>query len=352
MRTLLDAQLCQKSVADRVGWLAECLGVCNNAHLNGKGGFGRLRCGVKKMSAQDVQHEKQKGQSVPDQNKRQPLVVKTVSDFRAWRAEAEGKVALVPTMGALHEGHVSLIKRGRELGKQLAVWIFVNPLQFGPKEDFGSYPRTFEQDLETCAQAGVDVIFSPSVEEIYPDGKDKSMTVVPNPELGDVLEGTFRPGFFTGVATVVAKFFNIMQPHVAMFGEKDYQQLMVIRRMVQDLNLPIAIEALPIVRAEDGLALSSRNAYLSSEQRKKAPLLYQSLKMVEEKIRSGSTSVEDALAEGRAKISACEDFSLQYLEARDSRTFAPQASAKDALVVLVAAKLSNVRLIDNVVVRA
>jgi len=303
------------------------------------------------MSAQDVQHEKQDGRPVPDRNKRRPLVLKTVSDFRAWRAEAQGRVALVPTMGALHEGHISLIKRGRELGKHLAVWIFVNPLQFGPKEDFGSYPRTFDQDLETCANTGVDVIFYPAVEEIYPDGKEKCMTVAPPPELGDVLEGTFRPGFFTGVATVVAKFFNIMQPHVAMFGEKDYQQLLVIRRMVRDLNLPVSIEAAPIVRTEDGLALSSRNAYLSPEQRKQAPLLYQTLKLVEEKIRSGS-SVEDALAEGRAKISAGEEFSLQYLEARDSCTFAPHASAKDALVVLVAAKLSNVRLIDNIVLRA
>jgi pantoate--beta-alanine ligase len=301
------------------------------------------------MSAHDLQHEKQKGSSA-DRSERLPVLFRRVSDFRAWRAEAEGRVVIVPSMGALHDGHVALIKRGRELGKHLAVWIFVNPLQFGPKEDFGSYPRTFEQDLETCAKGGVDAVFSPNVEEIYPQGKENCTAVVPKPELSDVLEGTFRPGFFTGVATVVAKFFNIMRPDVAMFGEKDYQQLLVVRKMVQDLNLPISIEAVPIVRAEDGLALSSRNAYLTPEQRKKAPLLYKTLKMVLEKIDSGSR-VEDALEEGRAKFSADEDFSLQYLEARDSHTFVPHASAKDALVVLVAAKLANVRLIDNLVMR-
>jgi pantoate--beta-alanine ligase len=303
------------------------------------------------MSVHDVQDEKEQSSSLPDQKERLPLVFKTVSEFRNWRAEVEGTVALVPTMGALHAGHISLIKQGRERGRHLAVWIFVNPLQFGPKEDFGSYPRTFEQDLEVCSKTGVDVIFCPSVEEIYPHGKENCTTVVPTPELGDVLEGKFRPGFFTGVSTVVAKFFNIMQPHVAMFGEKDYQQLLVIRHMVHDLNLAVAIEAAPIVRAEDGLALSSRNAYLSPEQRKVAPLLYRTLKSVEEKIRSGSMSVEQALDEGRAMITACEQFGLQYLEARDSNNFAPHDSAKNELVLLVAAKLANVRLIDNVIVR-
>jgi len=293
---------------------------------------------------------KEQNSDPSDKNPESPLLKHTVSEFRQWRQEVNGPLAIVPTMGALHDGHLSLIKMGRQLGHKLAVWIFVNPLQFGPREDFGSYPRTFEKDLETCSRAGVDVVFCPSVSEIYPHGKDNCATVVPPPELAGILEGSFRPGFFTGVATVVTKFFNIMRPDIAMFGEKDYQQLLVVRQMVFDLNLPVSIQAVPIVRAQDGLALSSRNAYLTLEQRSAAPLLFQTLKMVETKIRAGQP-VEQALNEGRAAIEKSKRFELQYLEARDSLTFAPHLEAENPLVVLVAAKLQGVRLIDNIVLR-
>jgi pantoate--beta-alanine ligase len=303
------------------------------------------------MSAHHVKEEKEKGPQSSRGKVGSPLVLETVSDFRAWRAKVKGTLALVPTMGALHEGHFSLIERGREKGEQLAIWIFVNPLQFGPKEDFGAYPRTLERDLEECARLGVDLVFAPSVEEMYPLGKDNCMTVVPVPELGNVLDGEFRPGFYTGVATVVMKFFNVIQPDVAMFGEKDYQQLLVIKQMVRDLNLPVTIEACPTVRADDGLAMSSRNAYLSREQRQVAPLLQKALKLVEEKIRSKKLSVGEALDLGRRMISDSGEFTLQYLDARDSQTFAPHANAKNGLVLLVAAKLGNVRLIDNIVMR-
>jgi len=285
-----------------------------------------------------------------DEKQRMPLLKKTVSDFRQWRKEVDGPLAIVPTMGALHDGHVALIKLGRQLGKKLAVWIFVNPLQFGPKEDFGSYPRTFDQDVEICSKAGVDAIFCPSVHEIYPHGENECATVVPPPELAAVLEGAFRPAFFTGVATVVTKFFNIMSPDIAMFGEKDYQQLLVVRHLVFDLNLPISIQAVPTVRAQDGLALSSRNAYLNAVQRGAAPLLYNTLKTVESQIRAGQP-VEEALQQGRATISTSGQFELQYLEARDSISFAPHDQAQNKLVLLVAAKLEGVRLIDNVIMR-
>jgi pantoate--beta-alanine ligase len=303
------------------------------------------------MSVHHVKEEKERSPQSSGGKVGSPIVLETVSEFRAWRAKVKDTLALVPTMGALHEGHFSLIEQGRKRGELLAVWIFVNPLQFGPKEDFGAYPRALERDLGECARLGVDVVFAPSVEEMYPCGKDNCIAVVPISELGDVLEGEFRPGFFTGVATVVTKFFNVIQPDVAIFGEKDYQQLLVIKQMVRDLNFPVTVEACPTVRAEDGLAMSSRNTYLSREQRQIAPLLQKALKFVEDKIRSKHSSVEEALDAGRQMISASGEFTLQYLDARDSQTFAPHANAKNSLVLLVAAKLGNVRLIDNIVMR-
>jgi pantoate--beta-alanine ligase len=284
-------------------------------------------------------------------SRRDPLLFKTVPEFRAWRGGDGGNVIFVPTMGALHEAHSSLMERARELGKRLVVSIFVNPLQFGPHEDFALYPRNLERDLEVCAKAGVDAVLYPTAEEIYPEGRETCTKVLPPPRLSDVLEGAFRPGFFTGVATVVAKLFNIVQPDMAVFGEKDYQQLLVVKQLVSDLKLPIKIVEIPIVRAQDGLALSSRNAYLSTEQREKAPLLYKALQETVKQVRSGIVSVEQALEAGRKMIVASGDFELQYLDARDKQTFVPYADAKDGFVVLVAAKLGDVRLIDNIVLR-
>src|SRR5271163_3678839 len=174
---------------------------------------------------------------------RRPRLFKTVPECRVWREEVDGRVVLVPTMGALHDAHSSLVARAVELGERVVVSIFVNPLQFGPNEDFASYPRTFEQDLEVCAKAGVDAVLYPASEDIYPEGKENCTKVLPPPRLSDVLDGAVRPGFFTGVATVVAKLFNIVQPDVAVFGEKDYQQLLVVKQLVSDLNLPIKIVA-------------------------------------------------------------------------------------------------------------
>ena len=192
-------------------------------------------------------------------------------------ARGGGSVALVPTMGALHDGHVQLIKHARPLGDTLVASIFVNPTQFAPGEDFEEYPRTFDADLERCAEAGVDVVFAPTVDTMYPTGLDSTVMVDPGP-LGSVLEGAVRPGHFRGVLTVVAKLFGLVRPDVAVFGEKDYQQLVLIRQMAQALCLGVDVQGCPTVRDADGLALSSRNAYLSPDEREQATALYRALR--------------------------------------------------------------------------
>ncbi len=281
-------------------------------------------------------------------------VLECVDAVRLWRRAATvagERVGFVPTMGALHEGHLSLMRAARKECDRVVASIFVNPLQFAPHEDFGKYPRTFERDLELMGQEGVDAVFYPNEKEMYPEGRESVTKVVPPTELADCLEGHFRPGFFVGVATVVAKLFNIVLPEAAFFGEKDYQQLLVVRRLVQDLNLPIQVVPVATVREKDGLALSSRNVYLSDAEREVAPLLSRTLNFVKESAQSGELSLEAALEKGRKDLQALEGVELQYLEARHGDTFHPAAQFELPTVILLAAKLKNVRLIDNVVAR-
>lgn len=284
----------------------------------------------------------------------QTQVLDSIDAARLWRRaamKAGERVGFVPTMGALHQGHLTLMRQARSECDRVVASIFVNPLQFGPKEDFGRYPRTFESDLHLMSEVGVDAVFFPSEKEMYPEGRESVTRVVPNSELADCLEGHFRPGFFTGVATVVAKLFNIILPEAAFFGEKDYQQLQVVSRMTRDLNLPIQIVPVQTVRENDGLAMSSRNVYLGEEQRLLAPLLHKTLVSVREAAQSGKLSLEAALVKGRKELTAMEGLELQYLEARHGDTFAPLTDFEIPTVFLVAAKLNEVRLIDNIVAR-
>jgi pantoate ligase/cytidylate kinase len=286
-------------------------------------------------------------------------VIETVEDFRKWQSEQVSSdpveterplIGLVPTMGALHEGHMSLIRRAVRECQKVVVSTFVNPLQFGPSEDFERYPRTFEKDLAYCRDVGVAVVLNPRTEELYTSGHESSTRVVPPAELTDRLCGTFRPGHFVGVATVVLKLFSIVQPAQAYFGEKDYQQLAIIRRMVKDLNLPLKVVSVATVRDSDGLALSSRNVNLSSEERRRAPELYRTLCVVREDALSGRRRLDDALKAARERLSKVPEFALQYLEACDPLTLEPLREVKTPMVLLVAAKVGSVRLIDNLIV--
>lgn len=246
-------------------------------------------------------------------------------------ARASGRVALVPTMGALHAGHMALIAEARKHADFVVASIFVNPKQFGPNEDYGRYPRALESDLKKLGEAGAQLAYTPSVEDMYPEGY--STTISPG-ALGQILCGQFRPGHFDGVATVVGKLLLRCLPHVALFGEKDYQQLCIIRRLVTDLDIPMEIIGLPTIREADGLALSSRNAYLTPEERATAPLLYKTLKSIRT-----PADIEPA----KAALTQA-GFKLDYLEIRDAETLAPATSGR----VLVAAWLGKTRLIDNV----
>jgi pantoate--beta-alanine ligase len=255
-------------------------------------------------------------------------------------------IALVPTMGALHEGHISLVRAARRRADQVVVSIFVNPAQFGPREDLARYPRTWKQDLEKLSAEKTDIVFAPSVEEMYPDGFATRLQVG-GPAKG--LETDFRPHFFSGVATVVAKLFTSAMPDFAFFGEKDYQQLLVVKRMAADLNLSLKVVGLPTVRERDGLALSSRNAYLTPAERATAPTLYRVLKETAASVRRGAP-FGPTLQRGRRMIKSA-GFKLDYLEARHAETLQPLTSRKEGPVcLLVAARLGKTRLIDNVAV--
>jgi pantoate--beta-alanine ligase len=263
---------------------------------------------------------------------------------RRWREEGS-RVAFVPTMGNLHPGHVSLIEMARRHGERFIASIFVNPMQFGPNEDFAHYPRTPTQDARMLADAGCDLMFMPDVAEIYPNGSERA-TRVEVPGLSDILDGEFRPGHFEGVATIVAKLFHIVEPDVAVFGEKDFQQLTIIRRMVTDLCLPITIVAAPTVRDPDGLAMSSRNQYLTDEERKKAPLIHQQLLAAVARLRAGD---RDFAAIERAALETLEQsgFRSDYFSIRRADDLNIPAANSRHLVVLVAARLGRARLIDN-----
>lgn len=266
---------------------------------------------------------------------------------RQWVADGD-TVALVPTMGNLHAGHMSLVERARNLADRVVVSIFVNPLQFGPNEDFDTYPRTPEQDHGMLAAVDVDLLFEPSVEEMYPDGKVGSVTVEV-PGLSDMLCGEHRKGHFAGVATVVTKLFNVVQPSVAVFGEKDYQQLMVIRRMARDLNMPVQIVGVPTLREADGLAMSSRNRYLDEAQRELAPLIHQVLAEVSRQVQADQQPLEQVEQWGRQALEVA-GFEVDYLSIRERFELAEPGDADSDLVVLVAARLDRVRLIDNLAI--
>ena len=279
------------------------------------------------------------------------ITVKSVRELRAAvaRARSEGKrIGLVPTMGNLHAGHVALVSKAAQRADFVVASIFVNPLQFGAGEDLDNYPRTLAADQEKLLAAGCNLLFAPSVEEIYPDGM-AGQTLVSVPGVSEGLCGASRPGHFDGVATVVTKLFNMVQPDLAIFGEKDFQQLAVIRKLVRDLNLPIQILGEPIVRAADGLALSSRNGYLSAEQRAVAPQLYRVLSELASALRSGRTDHAALLAEAAAQLSAA-GFAPDYLEIRNPLTLRPATAADRQLVILAAARLGTTRLIDNLLV--
>ncbi|CAM3709975.1 pantoate--beta-alanine ligase [Pseudomonas wadenswilerensis] len=274
--------------------------------------------------------------------------VKTVRELRAAvaRARSEGKrIGFVPTMGNLHSGHAALVTKAAQRVDFVVASIFVNPLQFGPSEDLDKYPRTLAADQEKLLQAGCHLLFAPTVEEMYPDGM-AGQTRVSVPQLSDGLCGASRPGHFEGVATVVSKLFNMVQPDLAVFGQKDFQQLAVIRALVRDLNMPIQIIGEPTVRAEDGLALSSRNGYLSDEQRATAPALYRVLSQMAAAIEQGERNYPALIANGQQQLSAA-GFRPDYLEIRQALSLRPAASEDRDLVILVAAFLGATRLIDN-----
>jgi pantoate--beta-alanine ligase len=271
-----------------------------------------------------------------------------MTDVAAAARAAGRRIGFVPTMGALHEGHLSLVARARAECAEVVVSIFVNPLQFGPKEDYAAYPRDRERDAALCREAGVTTLFAPAEGEVHLPDHRTWITVT---GLEDALCGRSRPGHFRGVATVVAKLFVIVHPHVAYFGEKDAQQLRIIRRMVRDLHLDVAVTGCPTVRAPDGLALSSRNAYLSVAERRAAPLLQRALAAAAGRVRGGETDTLRLVADVRAAIAAEPLARLDYAEAVDDETLEPVGEIRRPVLLAVAAFFGKARLIDNVVLQ-
>ena len=260
----------------------------------------------------------------------------------AWRQAGE-TLALVPTMGNLHAGHLSLIQLAKQHASKVMVSIFVNPLQFAPHEDYTEYPRTLAKDTELLIAEGIDLLFSPDREMIY---TDNTMTQIVLPGLQELLCGVSRPHFFSGVATVVAKLFNLLQPHKAVFGEKDYQQLLIIQRMVNELNFPIEILAAPIVRAKDGVALSSRNSYLTTAQRQLAPRLYQILTQIKQQVFQGNSAHLRLTQQAMQQLTQL-GFAVDYLKVCDQSNLQDPTANTLTLRVLAAVYLGKVRLIDN-----
>lgn len=279
-----------------------------------------------------------------------PKILRTVPSLR--RAlepyrRAGATIALVPTMGALHRGHMALIREARRRARRVVVSIFVNPTQFAPHEDFASYPRSFATDIRALRAENVDVVWAPAVEAMYPDGF--ATRLAPEGPAKAGLEDEYRPHFFGGVATVVAKLFTQVSPNFALFGQKDYQQLRVVTQIAKDFDLPVKVIGVPTVREPDGLALSSRNVYLSSAERAAAPMLYKVLKECASRIKSGE-KIDRVLNVGRIEVDLA-GFALDYLEARHALTLAPVVSVKEGPVrLLIAARLGKTRLIDNVAV--
>ena len=281
------------------------------------------------------------------------IVARTIAECREQRARLAGKLALVPTMGALHNGHLSLITQAKRRADHVAVSIFVNPTQFGPREDFNKYPRPIEDDLAKCEAAGVELIFQPSVEEMYPPGQPQ--IVIDLPDLTNILEGKHRPGHFKGVLQVVAKLFNIIQPQIACFGQKDFQQLRVISAMAQTLNWPIEVVSCPTIREADGLAMSSRNQYLSKDERERALAISRALFLAQGELKAGARQANRLVATlqntlldvgklGRIPVS------IDYVAAVDPQTLKPVEVVTGPTVLAIACRVGNTRLIDNLVV--
>ncbi len=276
--------------------------------------------------------------------------MKIISSIAELRDHLRGQLrtAFVPTMGNLHEGHLSLMRLARKHGDPVVASIFVNRLQFGPNEDFEKYPRTFADDIDKLEKEGVYVLFAPTEKDIYPEPQE--FRIQPPSELGNMLEGEFRPGFFTGVTTIVMKLFSCVQPRVAVFGKKDYQQLMIVRNMARQFALPTEIIAAETFRADDGLALSSRNGYLSETERAEAPTLYRELNLIADAVRSGQRDITPLGQASMARLAA-RGWQPDYVAVRKRIDLqAPTAADIDRgepLVVLAAAKLGNTRLLDN-----
>ena len=274
-------------------------------------------------------------------------IIHTIQELRDWRHEA-GSVAFVPTMGNLHEGHLALVREAAKRADQVVVSIFVNRLQFGQGEDFDRYPRTLEQDAAKLAGEGVAVLFAPSEQELYPNVAQQYNVEPPN--LQNELCGAFRPGHFRGVATVVAKLFNIVEPDYACFGKKDYQQLVILQGMAADLNFGVEIVPVDIGRAADGLALSSRNQYLSEAERKQAPQLYRELQAVARAVENGNRDYAALEQQAAANLKQA-GWQVDYVEIRHAGNLQVAHVGDSELVVLAAARLGNTRLIDNIEIR-
>ncbi|EOX0266363.1 pantoate--beta-alanine ligase [Escherichia coli] len=276
------------------------------------------------------------------------LIIETLPILRQQirRLRMEGKrVALVPTMGNLHDGHMKLVDEAKARADVVVVSIFVNPMQFDRPEDLARYPRTLQEDCEKLNKRKVDLVFAPSVKEIYPNGTE-THTYVDVPGLSTMLEGASRPGHFRGVSTIVSKLFNLVQPDIACFGEKDFQQLALIRKMVADMGFDIEIVGIPIMRAKDGLALSSRNGYLTAEQRKIAPGLYKVLSSIADKLQAGERDLDEIIAIAGQELNE-KGFRADDIQIRDADTLLEVSETSKRAVILVAAWLGDARLIDN-----
>jgi len=275
--------------------------------------------------------------------------IKEMSDT-AKKIKHDGKrIGFVPTMGALHEGHLSLMRKARKENDCVVVSIFVNPVQFGPKEDFKKYPRDFKYDAALCKRMGVDLIFFPAAESVYPKNYKTYVNVE---DLNNSLCGKFRPGHFKGVATVVAKLFNIVSPDVAYFGKKDAQQCAIIKKMVQDLNIPVKIKVLPTIREKDGLALSSRNSYLNRLERDDAAVLYEALKLAKKSIRQGKSSVSAVIQDMKRLINKKNSAKIQYMAIVDQESLKPLNKIQGKVLIALAVFIGETRLIDNIIVNA
>lgn len=273
-------------------------------------------------------------------------VVAGIRGLRERREAMRGSVALVPTMGNLHEGHLALARQAREQCANAVATIFVNPTQFGPNEDFASYPRTFDKDVAQLETAGIDLVFAPTTDEMYPHGRER-LTSISVPALANTLCGEARPGHFDGVATVVAKLLHLTTPHRAFFGEKDWQQLALIQAMVRDLDIATQIVGVPTVRADDGLALSSRNQYLTSAERELAPLIHRKLCDVRDAIRAGAGDFARLEADAARQLAAA-GFAVDYVAVRDAERLVEPEPNTASFRILAAARLGRARLIDNV----